>query len=326
MNLTKEQKIKLYTNMIRIRKLDELLVQAVHEGKFVKPLFHSQQGQEAIGVGTGTFLKKDDYLSHTHRGHGIHEVIPKGVPMKSIVAEHYGKVTGSCRSLGFVSTCYMEAGIFGVAGTVGGESTLATGTALSAKLRNKGQVTVCYLNDGDIGEGSTHTALLMSANWKLPIVWLCSNNGMSMWVPTNVSFPKENIADIAFGYDMPATIVDGQDVVAVYEATQAAVERARAGEGPSFIEFKTCRFRPHAEGMPDLCQNGVRDEAMVNEWKKRDPIKLFREKLLEEGILTQADIERINSEAQKEVEEAEKFAEESPLPGPEILEESLYAK
>ena len=326
MSLTKEQKITLYTNMVRVRKLDEFMVKAGADGKLVGRFYHSLQGQEAIGTGACTFLKKDDYLSHTHRGHGIGELIPKGVDMKKIVAEHYGKATGSCRGMAFINTCFLEGGVAGLGGTAAGGTTLVDGYGLAAKFNKRGQVSVCLFGDGDIGEGSIHTAFLMSANWKLPIIWLCVNNGINMWVPTNVSYPKENIADMAFAYGMPSSIVDGQDVLAVYKATQAAVEKARAGEGPIFIEFKTCRFRPHVEGLPDFCLDGLRDEKMVNEWKKRDPIKLCREKLLEDGTLTQADVERIDSEAQKEVEEAEKFAEESPIPGPEILEDALYSK
>ena len=326
MKLSREQKVTLYTNMVRVRKLDELLVQACTDGRLVRPIFHSQQGQEAIGVGVCTFLRPDDYVWQCHRGHGVAEVISKGLPAKSIIAEHYGKVTGSCRSLGFVSTSSIDRGIIGLCGSVGGGSTLSAGVALAAKLRKKGQVVVGLFGDGATGEGSLHTALLMSANWKLPVVWACSNNGMGMWVPTSVSFPKQNIADMAFGYGIPATIVDGQDVIAVYEAAQTAIDRARAGEGPSFIEFKTCRFRAHVEGHPDFSQNGLRDEAMVNEWKKRDPIILFRDKLIKDGTLQQIDIDCIEKECRMEVEDADRFALESPLPGPEILEDALYSK
>ena len=325
MELTKEQKIKLYTNMLLVRKLDELLVKSLNNGNLAGPFFHSQQGQEAIGVGACTFLRQDDYVWYTHRGHGVCEVIAKGLPPEKIIAEHFGKATGSCRGIGFINTCYPENGIIGMGGTVAGESTLAVGTALAAKLRGKGQVTTCSFGDGAIGEGSIHTALLMSANWKLPVIWLCSNNGMSMFVPVDVAYPRENVADLAFGYNIPATIVDGQDVFAVYEATQAAVARARAGEGPSFIEFKTCRYRSQIEGIPDFSMNGMRSEELVNSWKERDPIKLCREKLLQDGTLTQADVDRIESECRKEVDEAERFALESPIPEPGVLEEALYS-
>jgi TPP-dependent pyruvate/acetoin dehydrogenase alpha subunit len=325
MKLTKEQKVKLYANMVRVRKLDELLVKAFYDSKLAAPYFHSQQGQEAIGVGVCTFLRQDDYVWYTHRGHGVCEIISKGLLVKSFLAEHYGKSTGSCNGIGFINNCYLEGGIFGLGGTVAGESTLAAGVALAAKLRGNKQIVAYFFGDGAIGEGSLHAALLMSANWKLPILWLCSNNGIAMWVPVKVAYPKENIADLAFGYGIPATVVDGQDVIAVYEATQTAIDRARSGGGPTFIEFKTCRFRSQVEGSPDICQNGLRSEEEVNVWKKRDPIKLFQEKLLIDGILTQADIDCINHEVMTEMEEAHRFAMESPIPKPNILKKALYA-
>lgn len=326
MTLTVEQKIRLYTNMVRVRKLDELLVSAYYDNKLAGPFFHSQQGQEAIGVGVCTFLKQDDYVWYTHRGHGLCEVVSKGLPPEKFIAEHYGKATGSCRGIGFINTCYPERGIFGLGGTVAGESTLAAGTALAAQMRGKGQITACFFGDGAVGEGSLHTAMLMSANWKLPVLWLCSNNGMSMWVPVEAAFPKENIADLAFGYGIPATIIDGQDVIAVHDATQKAIDRARSGEGPSFIEFKTIRYRCQTEGSSDICLDGLRSQEMVNEWKaKKDPIKLFQERLLSDGILTQNDIVRIDREVLKEVDEAESFALKSPLSKFDILESSIYS-
>jgi pyruvate dehydrogenase E1 component alpha subunit len=165
----------------------------------------------------------------------------------------------------------------------------------------------------------------MSANWKLPVVWVCSNNGMSMWVPVGAAYPKENVADLAFGYDIPATIEDGQDVAAVYSAVQAAVERARSGEGPSFLEFKTCRYGPQVEGVADYSLDGLRDPEEVERWKQRDPITLCASRLLGEKILGQADLDRIDREARAEVEDAERFAVASPLPEPGLLETALYA-
>jgi pyruvate dehydrogenase E1 component alpha subunit len=176
-----------------------------------------------------------------------------------------------------------------------------------------------------MGEGSVHTALLMSANWKLPLVWVCSNNGMSMWVPTSAAYPKENLADLAFGYDIPSVVEDGQDVAAVYSEVQSAVERARAGQGPTFIEFKTCRYGPQVEGVADYCLDGLRDPAEVARWKQRDPIRLCASRLLEEKILSQEDLDRIDREALAEVEDAERFAAGSPLPDPSLLESALYA-
>ncbi|MFC1986994.1 thiamine pyrophosphate-dependent dehydrogenase E1 component subunit alpha [Chloroflexota bacterium] len=323
MNLTNEQKIKLYTNLIRVRKLDEFLVQAFYDKKINR--FHSQQGQEAVGVGAATFLRRDDYVFYSHRGHGISELVAKGISFKDIIAEHYGKATGGAGGIGFMNQCNLELGIFGRGGTVGGDLTIGAGVALAANMRGRGQIVAHFLGDGTTGRGTLHEAMLMSANWKLPILWLCSNNGSAIWVPVEVSFPKENIADLAFGYGMPSAVVDGQDVTAVYEAVQEATESARSGLGPSFIEFKTYRFRAPIEGFPDYCLDGLRSEAEILAWKKRDPVILYREKLFEEKILTENDFIRIDCEALKEVEEAKKFAEESPPPTPDILANAIYA-
>jgi acetoin:2,6-dichlorophenolindophenol oxidoreductase subunit alpha len=325
MGITREQKIQLYINMVRVRKVDELMVKAFFDKKLAGPYFHSQQGQEAIGAGAATFLRPDDYVFHSHRGHGLCEVIAKGLPVKKFVAEHFGKVTGSCRGVGFLNSCDLTLGLFGMGGTVGGEFTVGTGVGLAARLRGKGQVVTIFFGDGATGRGSLHEGMLMSANWKLPVIWLCSNNGMGMWVPVKVTFPKENIADLAFGYGIPASIVDGQDVLAVYEAVRGAVTRAREGEGPSFIEFKTCRFRPQLEGVPDICQEGLRSEEELNAWKERDPIKLMQEKLLKENTLTPAEVEKIDREATEEAAEAERLALASPAPSKEILAGLLYA-
>ena len=165
----------------------------------------------------------------------------------------------------------------------------------------------------------------MAANWKLPIVWVVENNQYMMYTPTCDIYPKENISDLAFGYDMPGVVADGQDVVAVYNAVQTAVDRARAGEGPSMIECKTYRIGPHVEAMLDLKRTVPRSREEIEPWLERDPIILFRERLLNEGILTQADVDRIDREAAEEMEEAERFAAESLPPDPEILKTALYA-
>lgn len=323
MKLTKEQQVKLYTNMVRVRTLDEFMVIAVGERKF--PIFHSQQGQEAVAVGACTFLKPDDYLFFHHRGHGIGELIAKGITMKTYLADAYGKATGTCCGISAFNVCDVDLGVLGCAGTIGEGLCTSAGAGLSAKLRGKGQVVVSMMGDGSVGMGTFHSAQLMMANWKLPVVWCLENNGISMFMPTTASYPKENIADLAFGYGIPAMIVDGQDVEAVYDAVQVAVERARAGEGPSFIEFKTCRYRSHMEGAPDNSMEKLRSEELVNNWKARDPIQLYQKKLLEEGVLTQADVDRIDREAAEEVIEADRFATESPIPEPDILEKALYA-
>ena len=325
MQLTKEQKIKLYINLVRVRKLDNLMSNAVLKGKLV--FFHSQQGQEAVGVGSCTFLRKDDYIFQSHRGHGISKTLPKGLHPRKIIAEHLNKVTGSCSGISCFHIADMELGILGISGTLGGDFVVAAGVGISAKLKGKGQVVVCIQGEGTYGRGPFHEAMLMAANWKLPIVWVIENNQYMGYTPISEIHPVENLADLAFGYGVPGFVVDGQDVIAVYETVQAAVDRARSDEGPSLIECKTYRIRPHAEGVPDLKITQPRPQEEIEVWKKRDPINLFSERLLKEGILTQIHINRIDREATEEMEEAERLAIEDPLHAdPEtLLKRALYA-
>jgi len=318
MTLTSEQKIKLYTNLVRCRKADEFFVEGFAAGK-VLAFWHSGQGQEAIGVGAVTFLREDDYIFFTHRGEGVNELIPRGLSMKKYIARIFGK-EGS-------GPAFPELGMMGMAGTVGGLFTIGAGLAFTAKQNGKGQVVMQCLGDGDTGHGTFHTALLMSRYWNLPTVFLCSNNAMAMWVPTNMIYPRENLADLVYGYDIPSAVVDGQDVEAVNYASQAAVDRARAGGGPSFIECKTHRFRTHNEGMADFCHTSYRDQSEIENWKQnRDPIKLYQEKLKKEGVLTDTDIARINSEIALEVKEAEEYVAGLPVPSevPDNLEKAIY--
>lgn len=324
MEIIREVMIKLYTDMVRVRKLDETLINGLFAGK-VHGFYHSQQGQEAPGVATCALLRKDDYLFYTHRGHGVGKALPKGVPARALIAEHYGRATGICSGIVGFHICDMELGIPGLGGTVGGEFTLAAGMGIAAKMRGKGQVVACFFGDGATGRGTFHTAMNMAANWKLPVIWICENNLYQQFVALSTAYSKENIADLAFGYGIPGVVIDGQDIIAVYEVAQTAIDRARAGEGPTLMECKTYRFRSHIEGVPDWAADNFRSEEEINSWKKRDPIELFKKRLLEQGVLAEADIEKINREATDEMEGAERFADESPPADPEILKKALYA-
>ena len=323
MALTKEQLVKLYTNMVRARKVDETVVKGLYEGKVVS-FYHSGQGEEAVGVGGCTFLRKDDYIYPQHRGHGIAHTISKGASPKGFIAEHYGKATGSGGGIVGFHGAEPELGILGSAGTIGSTFPISLGWGVAAKKRGKEQVVVAFFGDGASNRGTLHEAMNMAAVWKLPIVWVCHNNLYAQWMPLKDAYPKEDIADLAAGYGMPGVVVDGQDVIAVYEAVEAAVERARAGDGPSLIECKTYRYRAHSEGA-DIAHYSPRDPEEIAAWKKRDPIKLFQEKLLEQGVLAPEDVERMDAEVTAEMEEAEQLAMESPLPSPDILQKALYA-
>ena len=325
--VTKELLIKFYTDMVRIRKLDEKIIQGVFAGK-VLTFYHSCQGQEAPGVALCAHLKEDDYLFYQHRGHGLNKCLPRGMSAIAILAEHYGKATGG--SGGFAGYHYsdMKLGIPGVGGMVGGEFTLASGVGIACKLRGKGQVVICNFGDGATGRGTFHEAMLMAATWKLPVIWFCENNRYQQFTCISLTHPKEDLTDFAYGFGIPSATVDGQDIMAVYEAVQPAIERARSGKGPTFLEIKTYRFRSHSEGYPDFSvqsSEGVRPQEEIEAWKRRDPIKLFREDLLGRGILKEADFEKIEREAEEEMEEADRFSSESPYPNPEDMSKALYA-
>jgi pyruvate dehydrogenase E1 component alpha subunit len=324
MKLTKEQLILLYTNLVRSRKLDELCVKGLSEGKLLG-FFHSGQGQEAVGVGGCTFLKADDYIYPHHRGHGLSYLISKGGSPRAFLAEHHGKATGACGGISGFHNVAPELGIFGGSGTIGSAFPVSLGWGLAAKKNARGQVTVCFFGDGSSNRGTLHEAFNMAALWKLPIVWVCDNNGVAQYMPIKDAYPRDDIADLAAGYDMPGVVVDGQDVLAVCEAVTAAVERARAGEGPSVVECKTFRFRSHNEGSPDVYHAEPRPAGELQSGRKRDPVALFREKLLAQGMMTEADAERIDQEAVEEMKALEKFALESPVPERSVLERALYA-
>lgn len=323
MKLKKEQLVKLYTNLVRARKLDELIVNGMAEGKV--GFYHSGQGEEAVAVGGCTFLNKDDYIYAHHRSQGSAHAISKGVSAGRFVAEFYGKATGTCCGLSSFHVADPEVGVFGIGGTIGSAFPLSLGWGLAAKKKGKKQVVVCFFGDGSSNRGTFHEAMNMAAMWKLPIVWVCANNGIAQFMPIKDAYPKENIADLAYGYGIPGVVVDGQDVIAVHEAVQAAVERARAGQGPTLIECKTFRYRSHVEGMPDISHAELRPAEEIEAWKKKDPIKLFAAKLLEQGVLTQADIVRIDKEAEAEMKEADRFAMESPVPEPSFMAKALYS-
>ncbi|MDD4877401.1 MAG: thiamine pyrophosphate-dependent dehydrogenase E1 component subunit alpha, partial [Dehalococcoidales bacterium] len=289
MPVTKEIMLKMYTLMIRSHKFDELMIKSITNGKLVA-FYHSLRGEEAVEIGGALPLRKDDYLYGTHRGHSIGYILAKGGAPLGFIAEHYGKKAGMANGVSGFHIVDEEIGILGLGGTIGTVFPTSLGFGVAAKKNGRGQVVGSYFGDGASNRAVMHTSLNLSAVWKLPIIWFCENNLYAMAMPLKDAYPKADIADIAGSYGMPGVVVDGQDVVAVYEVVEAAVARARAGEGPSLIEAKTYRFHSHAMGMPRGGPNETASKEEMEAWMKRDPIKLFEDKLLIEGILTQEDI------------------------------------
>jgi pyruvate dehydrogenase E1 component alpha subunit len=324
MKLDKEQLLQLYTNLVRAREFDLLFARRLFRGQLLG-FYHQAEGGEAPGVGVSTFLRKDDFLWWHLRGHGIPHMIGKGVEIKYFLAEHTGKATGMCGGMSTYHGVAPEFGCLGTAGTLGSNFPIAVGWGLAAQKNGRRQVVVSCFGDGGSARGTLHESFLMAANWQLPIIWVCENNQLGMFVPVEETHPMDDIASLAPGYGMPFQVVDGQDVVAVAEATLAAVERARAGGGPTFIECKTCRYHEHDIGTPDLVGTEARTEEEIEALRERDPVTICRDRLMTEGILTEEDVGRIAREAAAELEEAERFADESPVPDESVLETMLYA-
>ncbi|MGB5845920.1 MAG: thiamine pyrophosphate-dependent dehydrogenase E1 component subunit alpha, partial [Anaerolineales bacterium] len=259
------------------------------------------------------------YITSTHRGHG--HIIAKVGELSKMMAELYGKVTGYNKGKGgSMHIAWPELGILGANGIVSCGIPIATGAALSAKLRKSDQVTACFFGDGASNEGAFHESLNAASAFDLPIVYVCENNLYAVGTRQSKVRKIEDIADRAPSYSMPGVVVDGNDVVAVYEVTKEAVERARAGEGPTLVECKTYRWRTHFEGEPDT----YRPPEEVAAWRAREPIAPYRKMLIDQKIFKQQDMDLIDQAVIDELDQAVEFARNSPLPQPEDALQDLW--
>lgn len=317
MALSNEVLLQIYRDMVRQRALDYQLVKGSKSGKM--PMWHSGLGEDAI-VAPVALLRPDDYVTYTHRG--TYVWIARGMSMKEIIAEMYGKATGSNGGYGGTHIAKPSLGIFGRSGMQGGHFPLAVGMGITAQMKGKGQVVMMFFGDGCGTRGHLHEAFNFASVWKLPIIWICENNGLSMSVKVDKTWAIKNIAKIAENYAMPGKTVDGNDVIAVAEAANEYIERARKGEGPALLEMITYRWRGHFEGDPMW---GYRTREELKEWQKKDPVPRFEKVLLDRGLLSQEGILKIRKEADDEVDEAQRFADESPDPNPEEIFTKVYA-
>ncbi len=318
MDLTNEQLIEMYVTMSKIRTFENRVAELFADGK-IPGFVHLYVGEEAIATGVCANLTDADYITSTHRGHG--HLLAKRGDIKLMMAELFGKKTGYCKGKGgSMHIADLDLGIMGANGIVGGGPPLAAGAALAVQYLGKDSVAACFFGDGASNQGTTHEAMNLATCWKLPVVFVNENNMYGISSCTINSMCVPNIADRAAAYDMPGVVVDGNDVIAVYEAAAEAINRAREGRGPSLIECKTYRHRGHFEGDPCTYRN---DEEL-QEWKEKDPIPRFEQKLIEMEILTDSKIQEIKSTLQKDVALAEQFAEESAFPDASELTEDVY--
>lgn len=304
-----ERLFALYRTMLIIRQTEEQLAKSYLAG-LVHGACHTYVGEEAVATGVCAHLRPEDTVFSTHRGHG--HALAKGVPPKELIAELYGRETGCSRGRGGSMHLFSpERGMMGTSGIVGPCILQAAGAAYSAKLLKNDRVGVAFFGDGAVSNGAFHEGLNLAAIYDLPALFICENNLYATEISFAYASRNPSVASRGQAYGIPGVEVDGNDVLAVYQAAGEAVRRARRGEGPTLIECKTYRTRAHAEGMRDL---GYRTGEELESWKQRDPIKGFREWLTGREPATKTVLEAIDTQVRTLVDEAAVFAADSPYP------------
>ena len=315
MDLNRETLLKLYETMATIRNFEEIGIYEMGQRRLSGSV-HSSAGQEAVPTGVCAQLGDTDYIASTHRGHG--HCIAKGVDPTLMMAELFGRTTGTNKGKGgSMHIADMSKGMLGTNGIVAGSVPLAVGAALTSSIKGTGRVAVAFFGDGGANQGVLHESMNLASVWKLPVLFVCENNHYAESTPVEYALSIENVADRGPAYNMPGVVVDGMDVFDVYEATGQAVERARSGQGPSILECKTYRYYGHTVFDNPRTYRTAEEE---QHWRGRDPLKLFRARVLEEGSLNAEELDEIDRRTEQLIRDAIKFADESPLP----LEEELY--
>ena len=315
-NISKKLKISFLEKMYTIRRFEEKVRELFSLG-LIRGSTHVYIGEEAVAVGACSALRKDDYIVSTHRGHG--HCIAKGGELKPMMAELLGRETGYCKGKGgSMHIADVEKGVLGAVGIVGSGLPIATGAALSSKYFKNGRVTISFFGDGASNQGTFHECLNLASIWKLPIVFICENNMFAITVPAKKSTSVKDISDRAAGYGIPGMTVDGNDVEDVYYIASSAVDRAREGKGPTLIEAKTYRHEGHWIGDPQV----YRSKKELKDWKERDPIRLYSQKLIDSKIITKKDFTSIKNKINTEVDRAEDYARKSSyLPKSKVLDD-----
>ncbi|HEU4595436.1 MAG TPA: pyruvate dehydrogenase (acetyl-transferring) E1 component subunit alpha [Pyrinomonadaceae bacterium] len=315
----RETLLKMLYQMVLIRRFEEKAAEAYTLGK-IGGFCHLYIGQEAVAVGSLSALRPDDYAMTSYRDHG--HALVMGISADEVMAELFGKAGGcSAGKGGSMHLFDADNHFLGGHGIVGGQIPLATGVAFASKYRGTDQVTLCYFGEAAVNQGAFHESLNMAQLWKLPCIYICENNQYGMGTSLARAMSISDVSRKAVGYDMASEFVDGMDVLAVREATQRAVERARKDSAPSLIEVRTYRFMGHSMSDP----GHYRTRAEIEKYQERDPIKVFSDNLRAQGVLDDGGLKEIEDRVREEVERSVKFADESPEPKPEELFTDIYA-
>lgn len=317
--LTKEKAVWMYKKMLEIRQFEDKVHELFAQGS-LPGFVHLYAGEEAVAVGVCAHLNDKDSITSTHRGHG--HCIAKGCDLKGMMAEIYGKATGLCKGKGgSMHIADFDKGMLGANGIVGGGFPLACGSALTAKYKKTKNVSVCFFGDGANNQGTFHEGINLAAIWKLPVIFIAENNGYGEATPFSYASSCKSIADRAAGYGIPGIQVDGKDVMAVYQAAEEAVKRAKNGEGPTLIECMTYRNYGHFEGD---AQRYKTNEEKIEHQEEKDAISAFRAELLTKQMLTEAELVQIEAAVTEEINEAVEFSEKSPYPDQAELLTDVY--
>jgi TPP-dependent pyruvate/acetoin dehydrogenase alpha subunit len=309
----------LFQKMTLVRQFELRAIEERRSG-LIPGFIHSCVGQEATAVGACLALEADDVITSTHRGHG--HLIGKGGDPRYMMAELAARSTGYCHGRGgSLHIADFHLGILGANGIVAGGIPIAVGAALAFSMRRERRVALSFFGDGAVNEGAFHEAANLAGLWKLPAIFFCENNLYGEGTPQSKQAPVADLAVRAAGYGFPGVIVDGQDVLAVYQAVRQAADRARAGEGPTFVEAKTYRYRGHYEGDPQV----YRLPGEMEEWRARDPIPAFRRRLLDADLFDEAALNEIETDVQALLDRAVSFAQAAPVPQSAEALQGVYA-
>ncbi len=323
MDIDRETLMQMLRRMWMIRNFELKVIEVHSAGEFTGAA-HPYIGEEAVAVGACAALNDTDYIAGNHRSHG--HPIAKGGRVDKAMAELYGRVDGYCKGKGgSMHLADFSIGILGESGILGSSVPVAVGAALAAKLRDENFVSLVFFGDGASNQGALHESMNLASIWSLPVIFVCENNQYAVTTSYATTVSVEHVSGRASAYNMPGLLIDGQDAIAMYEATVEAVRRARAGEGPTLIEGLTYRFEEHSLGLGRVRRGEYRTEEEIDSWRQRDPIVIHEDRLISQGIASREECDAVNAETQQEVDRAVDFARNSPFPEEADLYEDMWA-